>query len=100
MASSFAPTPAELNLVTAIFAQADPKKLGVLTGEVAVKVFAGAHLPPATLGEIWNLADYDNNGWLGKKGVAMAVRLIGWAQAGEKVSAMLLQKRMFSTLLA
>ncbi|KAJ7684745.1 hypothetical protein DFH06DRAFT_969429 [Mycena polygramma] len=92
MAASFAPTPAELALTAQIFAHADPKKLGALTGEVAVKVFGGANLSPIVLGEIWQIADESNNGWLSQKGVAMAVRLMGHAQAGEKVTAALLSK--------
>ncbi|KAF9475672.1 hypothetical protein BDN70DRAFT_883440 [Pholiota conissans] len=92
MSTNFSPTPPELNIVTQIFAQADTQKLGVLTGDVAVKVFSGAKLPPTTLGEIWNISDEDNKGWLPKKGVAIAVRLIGWAQKGEKVTQALLSK--------
>ncbi|KAF7311665.1 hypothetical protein MKEN_01070100 [Mycena kentingensis (nom. inval.)] len=92
MASTFAPTPAESALVTQIFAQADPQKLGALTGEVAVKVFSGANLSPIVLGEVWQIADESNNGWLSHKGVAMAIRLMGHAQKGEKVSASLLSK--------
>ena len=94
MSTNFSPTPAELTLVSQIFAQADPQKLGVLTGDVAVRVFGGAKLPPTTLGEIWNLSDEDNKGWLPKKGVAIAVRLIGWAQKGEKITQALANKRM------
>ncbi|TFK67886.1 hypothetical protein BDN72DRAFT_888746 [Pluteus cervinus] len=93
MASNFVPSPPEIALVNTIFSQADPQKLGVITGEVAVKVFAGSRLPANTLGEIWNVADEDNNGWLGKKGVAIAIRLIGWAQKGEKVSSALISKQ-------
>lgn len=92
MSTNFSPTPAELTLVSQIFAQADPQKLGVLTGDVAVRVFGGAKLPPTTLGEIWNLSDEDNKGWLPKKGVAIAVRLIGWAQKGEKITQALANK--------
>ncbi|KIK95857.1 hypothetical protein PAXRUDRAFT_351081 [Paxillus rubicundulus Ve08.2h10] len=92
MSSGFTPTSAELALANQIFAQADPKKIGILTGDVAVKVFGGAKLAPTILGDIWNLADDDNNGFLTKKGVAIAVRLIGWAQKGEKVSQSLLNK--------
>ncbi|TRM59402.1 hypothetical protein BD626DRAFT_550246 [Schizophyllum amplum] len=92
MSTSFSPSPAELALVNQIFAQGDPQKLGVLTGDVAVRIFGGAKLQPATLGEIWNLSDEDNKGWLSKKGVAVAVRLMGWAQKGEKVSKALLSK--------
>ncbi|KAJ6618280.1 hypothetical protein B0H10DRAFT_2030124 [Mycena sp. CBHHK59/15] len=92
MASSFTATAAELALVGQIFAHADPQKLGALTGEVAVRVFGGANLPPTVLGEIWQIADESNNGWLSQKGVAMAVRLMGHAQKGETVSPALLAK--------
>ncbi|KIJ60603.1 hypothetical protein HYDPIDRAFT_116899 [Hydnomerulius pinastri MD-312] len=92
MSSNFTPTSAELALVNQIFAHADPQKIGILTGDVAVRVFGGAKLQPAVLGEIWSIADDDNNGFLTKKGVAIAVRLMGWAQKGEKVSQALLGK--------
>ncbi|KAJ7771804.1 hypothetical protein B0H16DRAFT_1673202 [Mycena metata] len=92
MAATFSPSPAELALTQQIFAHADPQKLGALTGEVAVKVFGGANLSPIVLGEVWQIADESNNGWLSQKGVAMAVRLMGHAQKGEKVSAALLSK--------
>lgn len=78
-----------------VFQHADPQKLGVVTGDAAVKVFDGAKLQPAVLAEIWSMADDENNGWLSKKGVAKAVRLIGWAQAGRKVSEDLLEKRTY-----
>ena len=93
MSTKFSPTPAELALVSQIFAQADLQKLGILTGDVAVKTFGGANLPPAVLGEIWSIADEDNNGWLPRKGVAIAIRLMGWAQKGEKISPELVHKR-------
>jgi hypothetical protein len=95
MSSNFAPTPAELALVNQIFAQADTQKIGILTGDVAVKVFQGAKLAPTVLGEIWNIADDDNNGFLTKKGVSIAVRLMGHAQKGQKVDKSLVNKREF-----
>ncbi|KAJ6547158.1 hypothetical protein B0H19DRAFT_1211812 [Mycena capillaripes] len=98
MAASFSPSPAELALTAQIFAHADPNKLGALTGDVAVKVFAGANLSPTVLGEIWQISDESNNGWLSQKGVAMAVRLMGHAQKGEKVTAALLSKPRDLTL--
>lgn len=92
MTSNFTPTPTELALVNQIFAQADTQKIGILTGDVAVRVFGGAKLAPKVLGEVWSIADEDNNGFLTRKGVAIAVRLMGWAQKGEKVSHALLSK--------
>lgn len=88
----FAPSPAEVAIVNQIFVQADPQKLGLVTGEQGIKVFAGAKLPPATLGDIWAIADPENNGALTRKGVAITVRLIGWAQNGETPSSELLEK--------
>ncbi|KAH8108467.1 hypothetical protein DFH11DRAFT_1095039 [Phellopilus nigrolimitatus] len=90
--SSFAPTQAELGLVNQVFAIADPSKLGIITGDVAVKVFAGAKLSPSVLGEVWAFADKENNGFLTKKGVAIALRLIGHAQKGEHVKEALLDR--------
>jgi epidermal growth factor receptor substrate 15 len=92
MPDTFSPSQAELALVSQIFVQADPQKLGIITGDVAVRVFGGAKLPPTVLGEIWSIADEDNNGWLSKKGVAIAVRLMGWAQKGEKVTQALVNR--------
>ncbi|KAH7889962.1 hypothetical protein F5I97DRAFT_615298 [Phlebopus sp. FC_14] len=92
MASKFTPTSAELALANQIFVQADTQKVGILTGDVAVKVFGGAKLSPTILGEIWGIADDDNNGFLTRKGVTIAVRLMGWAQKGEKVSQALINK--------
>lgn len=92
----FAPTPTEVGLVNAIFAVADPQKLGLITGEQGINVFAGSKLPPATLGDIWALADPENNGALTRRGVAVTVRLIGWAQAGKLPTLDLLDKRKYS----
>jgi epidermal growth factor receptor substrate 15 len=93
MARAFVPSPEELALTDAILAQADAQILGIITGDVAVRVFTGAKLPPTVLGEIWNIADEENHGWLSRKGVAIAVRLIGHAQRGEKVTRSLLNNR-------
>ncbi|KAF8306436.1 hypothetical protein DL93DRAFT_2088648 [Clavulina sp. PMI_390] len=90
--ATFAPTPQELAYVQLLFNAADPQKLGIITGEAAVTIFAGSELPPDKLGEVWAIADHDNNGFLPKKGVAAAVRLIAWAQLGEPVTEALLNK--------
>ncbi|CAL1703981.1 unnamed protein product [Somion occarium] len=90
--SKFTPTAAEVALVNQIFAQADTQKLGVVTGDAAVKIFGGSKLSPSVLAEVWALADEDNNGVLTRKGVAVAVRLLGHAQHGEGVSDALVHK--------
>jgi epidermal growth factor receptor substrate 15 len=95
MSSNFTPSQTELALVNQIFLQADHQKIGILTGDAAVKIFNGAKLSPTVLGEVWGIADEDNNGWLSKKGAAIAVRLLGWAQKGEKITPALVNKREF-----
>ncbi|RDX42684.1 hypothetical protein OH76DRAFT_1488480 [Lentinus brumalis] len=90
--SKFTPTPAEVALINQIFAQYDTQKLGVITGDVAVKIFSGSKLSPSVLAEVWNIADEDNNGVLTRKGVGIAVRLLGHAQRGEQVSEALVTK--------
>lgn len=88
-----------------LFAAADSEELGVLTGEVAVTFFARSNLPTAVLGEIWQIADKDNNGFLTPDRHAVrpipesseadfrylssfevAAKLIGHAQAGTTVT--------------
>ena len=81
-----------------IFTQADAQKIGVVTGEVAVKIFNGTKLPPSVLAEVWNLADEDNKGVLTRKDVAVAVRLLGHAQRGERITEALIHKREFQAL--
>src|SRR5258708_4157853 len=90
--ASFSPTPQELAYAQLLFNKADPAKLGIITGEAAIPLFAGSNLPPEKLSLIWAIADHDKNGFLSKKGVAVVVRLIGWAQYGEDVNDSLLLK--------
>ncbi|KAF8574173.1 hypothetical protein K439DRAFT_1628134 [Ramaria rubella] len=90
--STFNPTPAEIALTSQVFTLADPQGLGIVTGDTAVKILSGANLSHAVLGEVWTIADKDNNGFLTKKGVAIALRLIGYAQKGESVAETLLDK--------
>jgi epidermal growth factor receptor substrate 15 len=87
------PTAAELALVNQIFAAADPQKLGIITGDAALKIFAGTHLSSTVLGEIWSIADSDGNGFLTRKNTAVALRLIGQAQKGEAVSEVQVTRR-------
>lgn len=95
MASEFTPSQAEVALTAKIFEKADTSKLGILTGDVAVNVFSGSKLPAGVLGEVWAMSDRDNDGFLTRKGVAIALRLMGHAQRGEPVTEALLRKRKF-----
>ena len=93
MATVFSPTHGEVALVNQIFAKHDPQKFGIITGDLAVNIFGGANLNASTLSQIWGIADADNQGFLTRKGVSVAVRLLGWAQKGEAISAELVNKR-------
>ncbi|QRV74778.1 hypothetical protein RhiJN_02793 [Ceratobasidium sp. AG-Ba] len=74
----------ENQLIEAVLAKADPESQCVVTADYAVNIFESSGLPKTTLGQIWELADPENNGFLTDTGVGVALRLIGWAQAGEK----------------
>lgn len=93
MAAIFSPTHGEVALVNQIFAKHDPQKFGIITGEVAINIFGGANLSATTLSQIWGIADADNQGFLTRKGVSVAMRLVGWAQKGEALSTELVNKR-------
>lgn len=85
-------SPEERRLFGQLFSAADTEKIGVVTGEVAVKFFEKTRLPPDVLGEIWQIADSENRGLLTPAGFGIVLRLIGYAQAGRPVSAELALK--------
>jgi epidermal growth factor receptor substrate 15 len=74
-----------------LFQQADTEKLGVITGEIAVKFFERTKLAPAVLGEIWQIADTENRGLLTMAG--QVLRLIGHYQAGREPTIELAYRR-------
>lgn len=78
--------PAERAAFAYLWNLADPQQTGIVTGEAAVKFFAASKLPPAVLGQIWALADSDNNGFLTAAGFSLALRLIGHAQRGQVIT--------------
>ena len=80
IAPAMLPTPAELDIVAQIFATADLKNQGFISGEVAVVVLLRSHLSAEVLGEIWAIADKNNDGYLTRETLAVVVRLIGHAQ--------------------
>ncbi|KAL9608027.1 MAG: hypothetical protein Q9167_007114 [Letrouitia subvulpina] len=79
-------SPEERRYFGQLFSSADNDKIGVVTGEVAVKFFEKTRLPPSTLGEIWQIADTENRGLLTPTGFGQVLRLIGYAQAGRQVT--------------
>ncbi|EJT98522.1 hypothetical protein DACRYDRAFT_118778 [Dacryopinax primogenitus] len=75
-----------------VLALADPQKLGIVPGDLAVNLFAGSNIPADTLGDIWQIADSENNGFLTRKGLGIALRLMSHVQFGEKVDESLVNK--------
>ncbi|KAK2002432.1 UBA/TS-N domain-containing protein [Colletotrichum falcatum] len=77
-------TPEEKRLYGQLFRQADTESVGVVTGETAVKFFEKTRLDSRVLGEIWQIADKENRGFLTPAGFGLVLRLIGHAQAGRE----------------
>ncbi|KAL7624237.1 hypothetical protein AAE478_005796 [Parahypoxylon ruwenzoriense] len=83
-ASTLILTPEEKRVYGILFRQADTESVGVVTGEVAVKFFEKTRLDSRILGEIWQIADKENRGFLTPAGFGLVLRLIGHAQAGHE----------------
>lgn len=79
-------TPDEKRVYGQLFRQADTDNVGVVTGEIAVKFFEKTQLDSRILGEVWQIADRENRGFLTPAGFGVALRLIGHAQAGREPS--------------
>ncbi|KFA45447.1 hypothetical protein S40293_10144 [Stachybotrys chartarum IBT 40293] len=76
--------PEEKRVYGQLFRHADSEGVGVVTGEVAVKFFEKTRLDSRVLGEIWQIADKENRGFLTPAGFGIVLRLIGHAQAGRE----------------
>ncbi|XBA47392.1 hypothetical protein SBP28_001863 [Candidozyma auris] len=70
-------TQEEKKLYSQLFKSLDPEGSGIVTGEKARATFEKTGLPPNILGEIWQLADHNNVGFLTQFGFCYAMRLIG-----------------------
>ncbi|OAA80331.1 EF hand domain protein [Akanthomyces lecanii RCEF 1005] len=77
-------TPDEKRVYGQLFRQADTDGVGVVTGDVAVTFFDKTRLDSRVLGEIWQIADKENRGFLTPTGFGIVLRLIGHAQAGSE----------------
>lgn len=77
-------SPEEKRIYGQFFRQADTDNVGVVTGEIAVKFFEKTRLDSRILGEIWQIADKENRGFLTPAGFGVVLRLIGHAQAGRE----------------
>lgn len=76
--------PDEKRVYGQLFRQADTDSVGVVTGEIAVKFFEKTGLDSRILGEVWQIADQENRGFLTPAGFGVALRLIAHAQAGRE----------------
>lgn len=77
-------TDQEKHFYDSIFKSLDTESLGIVTGETARSTFEKSGLPPAILGEIWQIADPTNLGFLSQFAFSVALRLIGHVQNGAK----------------
>ncbi|GEQ71263.1 hypothetical protein JCM33374_g4944 [Metschnikowia sp. JCM 33374] len=82
-------TQEERELYSRLFKALDPESSGIVTGEKARTTFEKSGLPANILGEIWQLADVNNLGFLTQFGFCHAMRLIGYTQAGHFPTAQL-----------
>ncbi|CUM62573.1 uncharacterized protein PRCAT00000125001 [Priceomyces carsonii] len=80
-------TPDEKKLYSQLFKALDTESTGIITGDKARSTFEKSGLPPTILGEIWQLADQNNLGFLTQFGFCYAMRLIGYTQAGNHPTA-------------
>lgn len=76
-------TPDEKRLYSQLFKSLDAEGTGIITGDKARSTFEKSGLPPAVLGEIWQMADVNNLGFLTQFGFCYAMRLIGYTQSGQ-----------------
>lgn len=90
---SIPPTPVEIRLIDAIFSVEDPQRSGFISRGRRIEVFGGSRLPLNILENIWTLIELGNDGFLTRNDTAIALRLIGWAQAGRSPSRELAEKR-------
>ncbi|KAF9010068.1 hypothetical protein BDQ17DRAFT_1421344 [Cyathus striatus] len=90
--ATFAPTENERSLAAYILKFTNSDKLGHMPGDLAVDVFQRTGLPVTVLSDIWNIADKDNDGSISENELAIAIRLMGWAQSGEIVTRKLIEK--------
>lgn len=90
--ATFAASDEEADLAAQLLKIAKCEQAGALQANVAVDIFRRSGLTVEQLRDIWNLADQNGSGDLSRDELAMAIRLMGWAQAGEPLEGGLLLK--------
>lgn len=82
-------TPEESRQFGQLFTQHDVEGIGILLGDSIRPLFERSGLSPKILGQIWQLADNENRGFLDSTGFAKALRMIAHVQNGQPLSAKL-----------
>lgn len=85
-------TAEEKQLYSQLFKSLDTEGTGIVSGEKARVTFEKSGLPPTILGEIWQISDHNNLGFLTQFGFCLAMRLIGQTQAGNHPSLALAER--------
>ena len=86
----FSPSEDEIILANQILLLSDCQRDGALKPDAAIEVFKRSGLSYPILRDIWNIADENASGDLSIYELAAAIRLMGWAQAGEALDETLL----------
>jgi len=89
---TFNPSDEELELATHILTLQGFTDTGALRGAQARDVFDRSGLDPIILRDVWTIADENKSGDLTRDELSIAIRLIGWVQAGESLHPRLLMK--------
>ncbi|CAJ0912213.1 18022_t:CDS:10, partial [Entrophospora sp. SA101] len=86
--------PEEKYVYHQLFQVADEGKKGVIEGKYAADFLKKSNLSSTALSEIWNLADYENQGVLTTQTFIIAVKLIALVQNGQKPDMNLLKTKV------
>ncbi|KAF9567118.1 hypothetical protein CPC08DRAFT_703357 [Agrocybe pediades] len=87
--SSFAE---EAQLARQILLVANGQSAGALSSDAAIDIFKRSGLSYAALRDIWAIADRKGSGDLSFDELTVAIRLMGWVQAGEALNESLVEK--------
>jgi len=88
--TTFAATEEEEALATQVLILKNCHTTGILNADAAIDIFKRSGLSFDILRDIWTVSDMNRSS---KEELTVALRLMGWVQAGEALSEGLLQKR-------
>lgn len=98
--AQFTATPEELQLLADCLTYTNSTASRIVSTEDSMDIFNCSGLHESDKREIWSIADKDRNGMLTSRELAVALRLIGWVQAGEPLTEQLVELRAFSSCVA